>query len=86
MLDLDINGASVIPVGMWSDATPHPYDRKQSIEILSLSFPSAVGASASNARIVVCVCEHQNEGAYWKLLPGASSSRVQACTAVKTLT
>eukprot|EP00971_Amphidinium_carterae_P164041 3252307-Amphidinium_carterae.1 len=41
-LDLDVTGPSMIPVGLWTDATPYSFDRKQSLEVLSLSFPGAL--------------------------------------------
>eukprot|EP00971_Amphidinium_carterae_P317717 6315969-Amphidinium_carterae.1 len=34
-LDLDVTGPSIIPVGLWTDATPYSYDRKQSLEVVT---------------------------------------------------
>ena len=39
--EFDIQHA--IPMGLWSDSTPYSWDRKESIEAFSLSFPGLSG-------------------------------------------
>eukprot|EP00971_Amphidinium_carterae_P098224 1943224-Amphidinium_carterae.1 len=43
----------IIPAGLWTDAMPFSYDRKESVEILSLNFPGAVANDARNCCVVL---------------------------------
>eukprot|EP00971_Amphidinium_carterae_P012410 244423-Amphidinium_carterae.1 len=43
----------ITPTGLWTDATPFSYDRKESVEILSLNFPRAVANHTRNCRVVL---------------------------------
>ena len=42
--ELKVRGAT--PVGMWADATPYSWDRKQSVELVCTSFPGLSGKLA----------------------------------------
>ena len=42
--ELNVRGAT--PVGMWADATPYSWDRKQSVELVCTSFPGVSGKLA----------------------------------------
>ena len=53
---LKIEGA--IPMGMWADATPISWDRKESLDIISLSFPG-VGGKLANLRVPLVCWPHR---------------------------
>ena len=46
----ELHVKDAIPVGLWADATPYSWDRKQSLELICCSFPG-LGERLQNTRI-----------------------------------
>eukprot|EP00971_Amphidinium_carterae_P294433 5845961-Amphidinium_carterae.1 len=43
----------VVPIGLWTDSTPYAWDRKQSVEPITLCFPGATTPELQNIRVVL---------------------------------
>eukprot|EP00971_Amphidinium_carterae_P244520 4855333-Amphidinium_carterae.1 len=53
-------GGNIIPIAFWQDGVPYSWDRAESLEVYSWSFPGLASPAERNFRFPFCALQHHH--------------------------